>query len=66
MDESNIMKLMASEDELVGGDYIQPFRTNKISVISFITFEDLWHLIVKMCCIYVGIWYVRWLTSMGV
>jgi len=41
MDESNIMKLMASEDELVGGDYIQPFRTNKISVISFITFEDL-------------------------
>jgi len=35
MFESNVMKFVASEDELVGKDCIRLFTTYKVSVIAF-------------------------------
>jgi len=41
MDESNIMKLVISQDELVGRDYVRPFTIDEISVFSLIIVEEL-------------------------
>lgn len=53
MYEPKIMRLVASKDELIGGDYVRPFTIDGIIIFAFICIKNVWmrytYIVMYLC-----------------